>query len=129
MLNDLGLVKTALWGMLYSLANNYGHTYISINSLSRITKISKKTISKEIKELIDLDLLFEHPWPDPIPKYLKNIDRRVVLYTPNILKYQNMYPDEKEKNEEYISYEEKLKIQIDHANEYLSKFNGNNLHH
>jgi len=110
MLEEFGLIKTGIFGLICSRASYYGYSFISQNSIARMFKISRNTISKEIKELLDMELLFIHPWPNPIPKQLKNIDTRVILYIPNYIKYRSMYPPKTFGNEEKISYEERLNM-------------------
>jgi hypothetical protein len=114
MLKDLGVIKTGIWGLLNSRASQKGYSYISQNNISKMFKVSRNTISKDIKELMDMKLLFIKPWPDIIPKHLINVDKRVILYVPNIIKYQELYPLKKE-NEEKISYEERLKMLLELA--------------
>jgi len=114
MLKDLGVIKTGIWGLLNSRASHKGYSYISQNNISKMFKVSRNTISKDIKELMDMKLLFIKPWPDIIPKHLINVDKRVILYVPNIIKYQELYPLKKE-NEEKISYEERLKMLLELA--------------
>jgi hypothetical protein len=110
MLKDLGVVKTAIWGLLKSRSNNYGYSFISQNNISKMFKIGRNTISKNIQELIDVKLLLIKPWPNPIPKHLIQVDRKIILYVPNIIKYQEMYSLDNNENKERISYEERLKM-------------------
>jgi predicted XRE-type DNA-binding protein len=120
MLEDFGIIKTGIFGLICSRANWIGYSYISQNSISRIFKISRNTVSKVIKELVDMELLFIHPWPKILPKELKNIDTRVILYVPNIIKYQSMYPPKADGKEEKISYEDRLAMLFEHVKKDIS---------
>lgn len=115
MLKDLGVIKTGIWGLLNSRASQKGYSYISQNNISKMFKVSRNTISKDIKELMDMKLLFIKPWPNPIPKHLIPIDRKIILYVPNIIKYQEMYVLNNDENKEKITYEERLKILLELA--------------
>ena len=121
MLEEFGIVKTGIFGLICSRASWHGYSYISQNSISKMFKISRNTISKEIKELLDMELLLICPWPNPTPKPLKNIDTRVILYVPNYIKYQSMYPTKKTENEEKVSYEDRLNILLDCAKKNISE--------
>jgi len=115
MLKDLGIIKTSIWGLLKSRANSYGYSFISQSNISKMFKIGRNTISKNIQELIDMKLLFIKPWPNPIPKHLIPIDRKIILYVPNIIKYQEMYVLNNDENKEKITYKERLKILLELA--------------
>jgi predicted XRE-type DNA-binding protein len=121
MLEDFGIIKTGIFGLICSRANWIGYSFISQNSISRMFKISRNTVSKVIKELVDMELLFIHPWPKILPKELKNIDTRVILYVPNIIKYQSMYPPKVDGKEEKISYEDRLAMLFEHVKKDVSE--------
>jgi hypothetical protein len=121
MLEDFGIIKTGIFGLICSRANWIGYSFISQNSISRMFKISRNTVSKVIKELVDMELLFIHPWPKILPKELKNIDTRVILYVPNIIKYQSMHPPKVDGKEEKISYEDRLAMLFEHVKKDVSE--------
>ena len=120
MLKDYGPITSAVWGKLWRGAQTFGHSFISQETMAEELHLSKNTICFQIKKLIELDYLIEKDWPEEnekssLPGYLKKIDKRVILYIPNAMLYEENYPnamDSKKKNEFIPLSQEEIKAII-----------------